>query len=130
MKITKIVETALYVDSIEKAEKFYTEVLEFEKIEGTPERDLFLRCGTSALILFNPDKTKIDGGGVPVHGAFGQGHIAFGIAEEEFSHWTDRLAKHGVAIEKIVDWGEGIHSLYFRDPSGNSLEFISENCYR
>ncbi len=67
---------------------------------------------------------------MPTHGSIGEGHIAFGIPESDFAPWTAQLAKNAVAIEKTVDWGEGIHSIYFRDPSGNSLEFISENCYR
>ncbi len=130
MKLNKISETALYVRDIAEAEKFYTEVLGMEAIDMTPGRDLFLRCGDSVLILFNPEQTKKDGGVVPTHGSVGQGHIAFGIPESDFAPWTAQLAKNGVAIEKTVDWGEGVHSVYFRDPSGNSLEFISENCYR
>jgi catechol 2,3-dioxygenase-like lactoylglutathione lyase family enzyme len=130
MKINKILETALYVTDIAASEEFYTKVLGFEKIDSTPERDLFLRCGDGVLILFNPEKTKVDGGVVPTHGAVGQGHIAFGIPESAFAYWHEQLAKHSVSIEKSVDWGDGIHSIYFRDPSGNSLEFISENCYK
>ncbi len=30
--------------------------------------------------------------------------------------------KHGIAIEADFDWPNGAHSIYFRDPSGNSLE--------
>ena len=129
MKIPKILETALYVNDIDKAEDFYVGVLGFEKFDKTPGRDLFLRCGTGALILFNPEKTKVDGGIVPTHGAIGAGHIAFGIAESAFAYWKTQLETHHIPIEKTVDWGDGIHSIYFRDPSGNSLEFISENCY-
>ncbi|MFO0718633.1 MAG: VOC family protein [Candidatus Paceibacterota bacterium] len=130
MKIKKILETSLYVDDLEKAEKFYTEILNFEKIDETPGRNIFLRCGDSVLILFNPEKTKISGGVVPVHGSVGQGHIAFGIPNEEFPYWSDRLKQNGVSIEKEVSWEENIQSIYFRDPSGNSLEFISEDSYK
>ena len=35
------------------------------------------------------------------------------------------LAKHGVSIEKTIDWPDGGRSLYFRDPAGNSLELAT-----
>jgi catechol 2,3-dioxygenase-like lactoylglutathione lyase family enzyme len=130
MKIQKILETALYVNDIDQAEKFYTEVLNFEKIDKTPGRDLFLKCGETVLILFNPEQTKIDSGKVPTHGAVGPCHIAFGISDTEFPYWVDRLATHNIPIERTIDWNANMHSVYFRDPSGNSLEFASENGYK
>jgi len=130
MKINKIVEAALYVHDIDEAESFYTKVLGLEKIDKTPERDLFLRCGDTVLILFNPEKTKIDGGVVPTHGSVGQGHLAFGIPDFDFDGWSKRLVENKVSIEKTVQWDKESKSIYFRDQSGNSLEFISEGSYK
>jgi catechol 2,3-dioxygenase-like lactoylglutathione lyase family enzyme len=39
--------------------------------------------------------------------------------------WRDHLAARGVDIEAEVQWPRGGHSLYFRDPAGNSLELAS-----
>lgn len=129
MKLTKIMETALYVHDLEEAEQFYVGILGLDIVKrssSTPARDLFLRCGDTMLLLFNPELTKIDGGRVPTHGATGEGHMAFGIPEADFEGWEKRLTEHGITIEKKAEWEKGTRSIYFRDPSGNSLECISE----
>lgn len=127
MKLKKISETSLYVKDISEAEKFYVGILGLEIIEKNPLRHLFLRCGDAMLLLFNAKQTSIDTGVVPTHGTIGEGHIAFGIPESEFPYWEEYLKKNEISIEKKVGWEKGTKSIYFRDPSGNSLEFISEN---
>ena len=62
---------------------------------------------------------------LPAHGSHGPGHFALGIAREDLDAWRDRLIEHGVAIEHEEDWPLGGHSLYFRDPAGNSVELIT-----
>ena len=41
----------------------------------------------------------------------------------ELDEWRSRLEAGGVAIESDMEWPQGGRSIYFRDPSGNSLEF-------
>jgi catechol 2,3-dioxygenase-like lactoylglutathione lyase family enzyme len=130
MKLDKILETALYVEDLSKAKEFYCGILGLEKVSETPSRDLFIRCGDSMLLLFNPEQTKIDGGRVPIHGSFGQGHIAFGIPKNDIQDWITHLNEKGVEIEKNVVWDERDTSIYFRDPSGNSVELASETLYK
>ncbi len=128
-KLNHIVETALYVDDIAAARDFYVGVLGLEvlKDDSKTKRDLFLRCGNVGLFLFDPKQTQASGGKVPAHGALGAGHLAFSIPDSDFAGWREHLIKNGVAIETEVDWDhKGTHSIYFRDPSGNSLEFISD----
>ena len=130
MKLNKILEIALYVNNLEEAEKFYVGILGIQVIkrsQSIPARDLFLRCGNTMLLLFNPDQTKIDTGRVPTHGSIGQGHMAFGIPVGDFNAWREHLTLNNITIEKEVDWEKGTRSMYFRDPSGNSLEFITED---
>ncbi len=52
----------------------------------------------------------------------GEGHVAFAAGGEELDAWQARLARFGVQIEQVVDWEQGGRSIYFRDPSGNSIE--------
>lgn len=130
MKLQKVLEIALYVNNLEEAEKFYVGILGLEVIKRStsiPARDLFLRCGDIMVLLFDPTQTKIDKGIVPTHGSIGQGHMAFGIAEADFYAWEKHLTENGIAIEKKAVWDKGTRSIYFRDPSGNSLECITEN---
>jgi catechol 2,3-dioxygenase-like lactoylglutathione lyase family enzyme len=124
-EIRNIVETSAYVDDLEAAERFYHEVLELEVIDREANRHLFFRVGNAdVLLLFNADET-LKGLTLPPHGARGPGHFAFGIAADALDHWRQRLTENGVAIEHEMAWPRGGHSLYFRDPAGNSVELIT-----
>jgi catechol 2,3-dioxygenase-like lactoylglutathione lyase family enzyme len=67
----------------------------------------------------------LQGGELPAHGARGPTHFALGIQAESLPEWRERLAGFGVAIEREITWPRGGHSLYFRDPAGNSVELIT-----
>lgn len=121
----RILETVLYVDDLEIAQRFYTGVLGLEEISFDPERDLFLRLEGSVLILFRAAKTRQAGAGVPVHGSEGPGHLAFAATEDELEMWRERLLEFGTEIELERTWWNGAKSIYFRDPAGNSLEFAT-----
>jgi len=79
------------------------------------------------LLIFNPEETEIHykEGQLPVppHGARGPGHLCFRAEAAELDEWRTRLEAAGVAIESDMEWPQGGRSIYFRDPSGNSLEF-------
>ena len=121
-----ILETALYVDDLEVAERFYSEILGFEVITRDKDRHVFFKLYGSVLLIFNPEATKVPasaGIDVPVHGATGQGHACFTATDEELDMWKQKLEAQGVEIEREIEWFDGVRSIYFRDPSGNSLEF-------
>jgi catechol 2,3-dioxygenase-like lactoylglutathione lyase family enzyme len=124
---SQILETALYVDDIDAAEAFYGGVLSLELIGRGGNRHLFYRCGPGVLLLFNAAETEIPylEGQLPVppHGARGPGHLCFRATAEELNEWRTRLEAAGIAIESDMQWPQGGRSVYFRDPSGNSLEF-------
>ena len=124
-----ILETALYVDDLDAAERFYTDVLGLSLIERQANRHVFFRCGHGVLLLFNAITTAmpgtIAGQTIPPHGAHGSGHMAFAVRDEEIAAWRRRLQEASVAIESEIAWPQGGHSLYFRDPSGNSVELAT-----
>lgn len=125
MKALSVLETSLYVDNLDEAKRFYVDILGLKLNSQEKGRSLMLECGNSMLLLFNANKTRIKTGPVPVHGADGPGHVAFSIGEDDFDDWRERLSKHGVRIESEVDWPHSGHSLYVRDPSGNSVELTT-----
>jgi catechol 2,3-dioxygenase-like lactoylglutathione lyase family enzyme len=51
--------------------------------------------------------------------------MAFAVGEAELPAWRCRLADAGVFIETELAWPGGGHSLYFRDPAGNSIELAT-----
>lgn len=122
MNIAGLLEAAIYGEDLDALERFYVEVCGLERIAGTPGRNVVLRCGYGALVLFNPVASLQPGGPFPPHGAHGPGHVAFVLAPEELGACRARLEQLGIAIEAEVAWPEGGVSLYFRDPAGNSVE--------
>jgi catechol 2,3-dioxygenase-like lactoylglutathione lyase family enzyme len=124
-----VLESVLYAEDILAAKQFYVEVLGLPEISCTPERHLFLRCEGSVLIVFKASKTRIPDAGIPAHGTDGAGHLAFSTSVEEIETWRVRLEGAGVPIVKEIHWPNGAHSIYFKDPAGNILEFATPDLY-
>jgi catechol-2,3-dioxygenase len=123
--IMSLIETALYVDDLGRAERFYRDVIGLEPIGRELGRHVFFKVGRDdVLLLFNAEET-LKGDKLPSHGTTGPGHFAFGIPAEALEAWRTHLATHGVPIEQDVHWPRGGRSLYLRDPSGNSVELIT-----
>jgi catechol 2,3-dioxygenase-like lactoylglutathione lyase family enzyme len=126
--IQHLVEAAVYVDDLDRAEAFYRDLFRLDVIGREAGRHVFFRVGDSVLLLFRAEET-LKGKTLPAHGAKGPGHIALGIAREAVEDWRRRLQQHGVAVEKEVTWPRGGWSLYFRDPAGNSVELVTPGCW-
>ncbi len=82
----RVLETSLYVDDLDAAERFYHGVLELEVHGRHPGRHVFFRCGGGVLLVFAPAATAVatavvDGTSIPPHGADGPGHVAFAVPE-------------------------------------------------
>jgi len=127
MQPSAILESALYVSDLDAAENFYGEVMGLARIAKVDGRHVFFRCGQGVLLLFNADATRQPPRPdarlpVPPHGTTGQGHLCFAGTAEEIEDWKTRLEGAGIAIEADFEWPNGGRSIYFRDPSGNSLE--------
>ena len=121
-----VLESSLYVSDLDAAEAFYGDLLGLERIQRVGNRHVFFRIGTSVLLLFNAAETCKPATNpdlpVPSHGSQGAGHLCFAQSREEIAAMRNRLTAAGVEIEAAFDWPNGAHSVYFRDPSGNSLE--------
>ncbi|MFC0244939.1 VOC family protein [Falsochrobactrum ovis] len=126
MRAARILETALYVRDMAEAIAFYRDVMGLEPVGKTSERNAFFRCGEGILLLFNAEetlKTQVAGAlPVPSHGASGPGHVCFAADDIEIDAWRIHLEGCGVQIESDFLWPNGARSIYFRDPSNNSLE--------
>lgn len=122
MRVERLLETAVYGPDLEALERFYVDLLGLEPVAKTPGRNVVLRCGAAALILFDPKASGTPGGPFPPHAGPGQGHIAFSVPLGDLAAWRERLAAAGVGIEQEITWPDGNRSVYFRDPAGNSVE--------
>ena len=128
MTPSAVLEAALYVTDLAIAEAFYKDVLGLAILARVEGRHVFFRCGDGVVLLFNAEATKVPPPAdarlpVPPHGTVGQGHLCFAATAPEIDAWKARLTGRGIAIEADFSWPNGGRSIYFRDPSGNSLEF-------
>lgn len=122
--LDRILETVLYVDDLEAAERFYADVLGLELDSRKAGLFAFFRVGRTMLLLFEPEAAR-RGRQVPAHGAKGAGHACLAVPEAELEAWKARLRGAGVVIEHEQAWPRGGRSFYFRDPAGNSLELAT-----
>ena len=129
MSPSRILETVLYADDLTAAHRFYTEVMGLEPFSFNPDRSIFFKVGTGMLIIFRAEKTLVPDAGVPTHGTPGPGHMAFAASPEEIDQWQDQLLHHGIEIEMEKSWSNGASSIYFRDPAGNSIEFVTPDLW-
>ena len=128
MQPSGILESALYVGDLAVAEAFYRDVIGLERITRVEGRHVFFRCGSGVLLLFNAEATRQPPAPdaklpVPPHGTSGQGHLCFAATAEEIDRWKTHLEARDIVIEADFEWPAGGRSIYFRDPSGNSIEF-------
>lgn len=121
MEALDILETCLYVDDLEAAEQFYSEVLTLSLVSKAEERHLFFKLGDGMLLLFKPE-ASLASGDLPPHGSTGAGHCCFKIDERDYEAWLQHLETNGVDITAIQTWPGGAKSFYFNDPAGNVLE--------
>jgi catechol 2,3-dioxygenase-like lactoylglutathione lyase family enzyme len=122
-----VLEAALYVDDLDKAEAFYGDLLGLEEVIRHPPRHIFYRCGGTIVLLFVAEEARKPPGNpampVPPHGATGPGHICFSVEAAVLESWAAVLQSAGIAIEADFRWPNGARSVYVRDPAGNSVEF-------
>jgi catechol 2,3-dioxygenase-like lactoylglutathione lyase family enzyme len=128
-RVRRVLETALYVDDLSGAVKFYEAVVGLRPI-SQGERLVAMDCGHgSVLLLFRRGMTttggSFPGGWIPPHDGHGPAHLAFAIDAGDLDGWRRHLAEHDVAIESEVAWDRGGTSLYFRDPDGHSVELAT-----
>lgn len=129
MQVNRVLETCLCVDDLDAAEGFYERVLGLVSFARGEGRHVFFHCGDSVVLLFNPLETRKSNGEVPPHGTTGSGHVAFAMQENEISAWREHLRQNEVDIETEVSWPDGGFSIYFRDPSGNSVELATPSVW-
>jgi catechol 2,3-dioxygenase-like lactoylglutathione lyase family enzyme len=128
-KLDAVLETALYVDNLERAVSFYADVMELTPLYQDSRMCAFSVGGRSVLLLFprggSLQTVHMPGGTIPPHDGSGPLHVAFAVAKDQLVEWETRLANHNVAIEGRTTWKRGGESIYFRDPDGHLLELAT-----
>src|SRR5260370_36692942 len=118
MKLDRVIETCLYVDDLDRASRFYEQVLGLTQLTSDARFRAYDVGGQSVLLLFRRGATletvRMPGGTIPPHHGHGPLHPAFAITAQALPEWEQRLGGKGVAIAGRTDWSRGGHSIYFR----------------
>jgi catechol 2,3-dioxygenase-like lactoylglutathione lyase family enzyme len=124
-----ILETALYVDDMPRAQRFYEDVMALRRLFADQRLCAYEVAGRDMLLVFRRgaslDTAHLPGGTIPPHDGHGPIHVAFAIAADELPSWEAHLRHHGITIEGRTDWPRGGRSIYFRDPDGHLLELAT-----
>ncbi len=125
-----VVETALVVEDVARATRFYQEIFSFDVLLQNGRLCALNVKPRQVLLLFQRggslDDIQLPGGVLPGGmDAEGRGHMAFAIAAEQLEPWQSWLGQNAVPIESTLRWERGGTSLYFRDPDGNLLELAT-----
>jgi catechol 2,3-dioxygenase-like lactoylglutathione lyase family enzyme len=128
-RISNLKETALYVDDVDRAVRFYRDVLGLP-ILVQDERFCALDVNSqNVLLLFlrgaSNQTTTLPGGQIPPHDGDGSIHAGFAIEAAEIEAWEMHLAAHSVEVLSRMEWPRGGRSLYFRDPDGHLIELLT-----
>ena len=122
-EIHGVYETVLYADEIPAMVAFYRDVVGLEAIDPPDELSAAFRLADgNVLLIFDPERSSAAGRFVPSHGTRGAGHMAFGV--EGLDELKADLEQRGIEIEREIEWNENGRSVYFRDPAGNSVEYV------
>lgn len=127
--IQGVLESALYVDDLDRARAFYKDRLGLDELFGDSRMSALNAGNRSLLLLFlrgaTRETVKLPGGTIPPHDGHGPLHVAFAVTAEDLPAWERKLDDLGIAIEGRTEWPRGGRSVYFRDPDGHLLELAT-----
>lgn len=123
MRLLDLDHFGLDVSDLDRAERFYTEVLGLQVAQRFGHHQVLLRCGGQVLALFErqdllPRVTD------RIENPLGKGHHAFKISYDDFLSANEKFGTLGVPTYGPIDWGDH-DCLYFLDPDGNLLEIVA-----
>ena len=133
-KLSRVLETALYVADLDKAAAFYAEVMGLTCIHGDHRMRAYDVGGNGVLLLFpqggSLQSIETPGGSIPPHDGSGPMHVAFSVVADELEAWQDHLQATGVVMQGRTEWPRGGISLYFRDPDDHLLEIATPGLWK
>jgi catechol 2,3-dioxygenase-like lactoylglutathione lyase family enzyme len=121
--LSGVLETALYVEDVDRSARFYQDLFGFEPVHATPNFRAFAVPGRQVLLLFRKGSAR-DQAKIP-HDGSGELHVAFAIPAEALAGWEARLRAKEIEIVEKTEWKRGGTSLYFRDPDRHLIELAT-----
>jgi len=128
MKLKGIHHIALNVKDLDRAERFYTDVLDFQVTHrfSIEPRHIMMETGNSAIALFEAPDLKVKEA-MNLLSEEGYLHLAFRADPADFENIVKELQTKNIHIDSgPVKRGDG-ESIYFNDPDDNHLEIHCDN---
>ena len=114
IQVTGIDHIVLHVTDVERARKFYAEILGMS-VYRQNDRQVFLHAGQQGVALFKKQ------GDVPLTTGNDLNHLALSVADGAYEALKAALETHGVAVSGRP--GED-RCIYFQDPDGHRLQLM------
>jgi len=120
VRVKKLDHVGIYVSNLDRAEKFYTQLLDASVVMRLSDQVL-LNCGQFNLALFLRD----DLSPVPqtIQHPLGKAHHALEVSPEDYRTLLRKFKEMKVPTNGPIDWGDH-ECTYFLDPDGNLLEIL------
>ena len=132
INLSRIGHAAVRVRDIERAKKFYTEVLGFVIEEEDPEHGgVFMSLGRDDtheghVFDLSPVEDPENALEAPERNQVGVAHIAIKVdTHQDMKDAYDHLLSNGVTVDRLVEHANQ-RSMYFADSEGNRLEIYFE----
>lgn len=129
-----ILETALYVDDLERSSAFWGGVMGLAPLASDARFRAYDAGRQGVLLLFLKGATSetvhLPGGTIPPHHGDGHLHLAFAIPADSLAAWEAHLATRHIEIEGQTQWPKGGTSIYFRDPDGHLAELATPGLWK
>lgn len=119
MQLDGVHHIGMNVQDLDRAEKFYTEVLGFRVVERYAEEIRHLMLDTGLHLFESPALEMQEA--INRLSEQGYAHIAFGTCREKFPKIIEELKKNNIEFCGPLLLGKG-ESVHFKDPDGNHLE--------
>ena len=115
LKVTGIDHVVLHVGNLERARRFYIDLLGFS-VAHEGGRQSFLKCGSQQVALFEVRE------GTELHAGSEMNHMALRLAAGEYDEVKATLEAAGV---KVHGRPGDDHCIYFDDPDGHHLQVLT-----